>query len=470
MNRFFPRDLRFSFLLLGIAEIAAFVSSGYLGAHLRLFVELGRVAILPEELEYFGLRLFVFTLTMFVSLVAMGLYTRDHLRLPLESIFLRIATGYFVGIVMLSVIFYVIPELYVGRGISMISNILSFLLISSLRFAFLQVIDQDPLKRRVLIYGSGSRAKYIEQYLLSPDKNPGIKVLGFIHAEGDRNVVESQFIMHPKGSLLEFAKQSNVDEIVVAVDDRRANFPIDDLLGCRMLGINVNDLPTFFENETSKVSLELITPSWLIFSNGFKHSALSVHIKAAFDVLTAAVLFILTLPIMVLTALAIKIESGWRSSVLYRQVRVGQADKHFEILKFRSMVENAESDGKAQWAKKDDPRVTRVGDVIRKFRIDELPQIINVLRGDMSFVGPRPERPEFVQTFTKKFPYYGERHHVKPGVTGWAQLCYPYGDTDKDALEKLKFDLYYAKNYSLLFDLLILILTVEVILFRKGSR
>jgi lipopolysaccharide/colanic/teichoic acid biosynthesis glycosyltransferase len=207
-----------------------------------------------------------------------------------------------------------------------------------------------------------------------------------------------------------------VDEIVVAVDDRRTSFPIDDLLDCRMKGIDVRDVPTFLERETGKISLELITPSWLIFSDGFRRSTLSVYTKTAFDMAASSVLFLLTLPVMILTAIAIKLDNGWKAHVLYRQVRVGQAEKHFEIYKFRSMVANAESNGQAQWAEINDPRVTRVGAIIRKFRIDELPQIINVLRGEMSFVGPRPERPEFVETLRKKFPYYSERHHVKPGI------------------------------------------------------
>ncbi len=470
MIRLLYQNIRLPFLLLGLTEIMAFATSVYVGTNLRLNQELGMGISISNELDPFLLRTLIFAVIMVISMMAMGLYTPDHVRLRAEGILLRIAAAYLIGTVILSLIFYIIPELHVGRGIFMISTIVSLGLVVSLRFVFLQTIDRDRLKRRVLVYGSGARAQRIAQYLQSAEQKPGLKVLGFVHVEGDRDILDPALIRYPKSSLVDFAKKRRVDEIVVAVDDRRISFPIDDLLECRMKGIDVRDLPTFLERETGKISLELITPSWLIFSDGFRHSSLSVYIKTTFDLFLSSVLFLLTLPVMILTAIAIKLEGGWKGRVLYRQVRVGQAERHFEIYKFRSMVENAESDGQAQWAAVNDPRVTRVGAIIRKFRIDELPQILNVLRGEMSFVGPRPERPEFIEALRKKFPYYSERHHVKPGITGWAQLKYPYGDTDRDAMEKLKYDLYYAKHYSLLFDLLILILTVEVILFRKGAR
>ena len=470
MIRLFHQNIRLPFLLLGLTEITAFATSVYVGTNLRLYKELEAGINIVEELDPLLPRIFIFAAIMVISMMAMGLYTPDHVRLRTEGLLLRIAAGYLIGTVILSLVFYIIPELHVGRGIFMISTFVSLGLIFSLRFVFLQMIDRDRLKRRVLVYGSGVRAQRIAQFLQSPEPRPGLKVLGFVHVAGDREILDPALIRHPKSSLVDFAKTRKVDEIVVAVDDRRTSFPVDDLLDCRMQGIEVRDVPTFLERETGKISLELITPSWLIFSDGFRRSTLSVYTKTAFDMVASSVLFLLTLPVMILTAIAIKLDNGWKARVLYRQVRVGQAEKNFEIYKFRSMIENAESNGQARWAEISDPRITRVGAIIRKFRIDELPQIINVLRGEMSFVGPRPERPEFVEALRRKFPYYSERHHVKPGITGWAQLKYPYGDTDRDALEKLKYDLYYAKHYRLLFDLLILILTVEVILFRKGAR
>jgi exopolysaccharide biosynthesis polyprenyl glycosylphosphotransferase len=208
----------------------------------------------------------------------------------------------------------------------------------------------------------------------------------------------------------------------------------------------------------------------MIFGEGFRRDPVRLASERAFDVLAGVFLLAVSWPFMLLTALAIKLEDGWSAPVLYRQIRVGLEGCHFHVLKFRSMSIDAEQDGQARWAEKRDPRVTRVGSVIRKIRFDELPQIINVLRGDMSFVGPRPERPEFVDELNEQIPYYRERHYVKPGITGWAQLCYPYGSSAHDAAEKLQYDLYYVKNHSLLFDLMILLQTAEVVLWGKGGR
>ena len=236
-----------------------------------------------------------------------------------------------------------------------------------------------------------------------------------------------------------------------------------------MAGIDICELPTFLERETGKVRLDVLNPSWIIFGEGFRASPLQRVLERGFDVLASLCLLVLASPLMLCAAVAIRIEDGWRAPVLYRQRRVGRFGETFDVLKFRSMSVDAEKGG-AVWAAKDDPRVTRVGAVMRKTRIDELPQLVNVLRGDMSFVGPRPERPEFVAQLEQTIPYYRERHTVKRGITGWAQLCYPYGSTEKDALEKLQYDLYYVKNRSLLFDLAILVQTVEVVVWGKGAR
>jgi sugar transferase (PEP-CTERM system associated) len=214
----------------------------------------------------------------------------------------------------------------------------------------------------------------------------------------------------------------------------------------------------------------VLNPSWIIFGEGFRATQVERWLERGFDIVASLLLLLLAVPIMLVTTIAIMIEDGFRVPVLYRQRRVGQHGRVFDVLKFRSMRVDAEPEGEAQWAVQDDPRVTRVGGVIRKTRIDELPQLCNVLRGEMSFVGPRPERPEFVEQLEERIPYYRERHSVKPGITGWAQLCYPYGSSERDALEKLQYDLYYVKNRSLLFDLAILVQTVEVVLWGKGAR
>jgi sugar transferase (PEP-CTERM system associated) len=270
--------------------------------------------------------------------------------------------------------------------------------------------------------------------------------------------------------LYSWVVQNPIDEIVVAMDDRRRGFPMHEFLECRLAGIEIIELPTFLERETGKVRLDVLNPSWIIFGEGFRASLIQRSVERTVDIVVSLGLLILGAPGILLTALAIKLEDGLEAPILYRQRRVGQHGVVFDVLKFRSMRVDAEAGGRPIWASKDDPRVTRVGAFIRKTRLDELPQLINVLRGDMSFVGPRPERPEFVQKLEHTIPYYRERHSVKPGITGWAQLCYPYGSSEKDALEKLQYDLYYVKNRSLLFDLAILVQTVEVVLWGKGAR
>jgi len=254
------------------------------------------------------------------------------------------------------------------------------------------------------------------------------------------------------------------------MDERRQGFPIRELLDCRLAGIDVSDLSTFLERETGRVRLDVLNPSWLIFGEGFKRGSIRLQSKRALDLVAASILFILTCPLMVATVLAIKLEDGWRSPVFYQQERVGFGGRIFKLLKFRSMRVDAEVAGQPQWAQKKDARVTRVGAVIRKLRIDELPQILNVLKAEMGLVGPRPERPQFVSQLAEKIPYYIERLSVKPGITGWAQLCYPYGSSEQDALEKLQYDLYYIKNGNLLFDIFILVQTAEVVLLGKGAR
>jgi sugar transferase (PEP-CTERM system associated) len=269
--------------------------------------------------------------------------------------------------------------------------------------------------------------------------------------------------------LFRWSIENEIDEVVLAMDDRRRDFPMDDLLECRLAGIDVLELSSFLERETGKVRLDVTNPSWIVLGEGFRESSHLLVIERMFDVVVSLLLLIPALPLMLLTAIAIRIEDGLRAPILYRQIRVGRYNKPFQVLKFRSMRQNAEEDG-AVWAVANDPRITRVGACIRKTRIDELPQLLNVLRGDMSFVGPRPERPEFVDELAKRLPYYRSRHAVKPGITGWAQLCYPYGASDQDALEKLQYDLYYVKHRSFLLDLAIVLQTVEVVLWGKGAR
>jgi sugar transferase (PEP-CTERM system associated) len=298
----------------------------------------------------------------------------------------------------------------------------------------------------------------------------GFEIVGFLQPGGEDVCVPAERVLGSEAELLELCDRYEVHEIVMAMEDRRRGFPLRELLECRIAGIDVTELLTFLERETGRVRIDVLNPSWMIFGEGFRRDPLRLLSARSLDLLASLLTVVVSLPVMVVTALAIKLEDGWRAPVFYRQARVGLAGHSFDVLKFRSMRTDAERDGLAQWAHKADPRVTRVGAVIRKLHIDELPQILNVLRGHMSFVGPRPERPQFVNELAENVPYYVLRHCVKPGITGWAQLCYPYGSSEQDALEKLQYDLYYIKNNSLLFDLAILVQTAEVVFMGKGAR
>ncbi|MCB1675278.1 MAG: TIGR03013 family PEP-CTERM/XrtA system glycosyltransferase, partial [Halioglobus sp.] len=298
----------------------------------------------------------------------------------------------------------------------------------------------------------------------------GFTIVGFVRVGGEESMIEGERIINLRQPLADYAQQTEIDQIVVALDDKRAQTPSDELFQCRLRGVNVLDLVSFFEQEAGKILVDFATDDWISFSEGFRSSSASRLAKRWFDLLASTLLLAIAWPFMLLTVLAIWLEDGFSAPVLFRQTRVGLHGKEFKVLKFRSMRVDAEGDGKARWATRDDSRVTRVGACIRKTRIDELPQILNVLAGNMAFIGPRPERPEFVKELSERIPYYSARHCVKPGITGWAQLCYPYGASEEDARQKLQFDLYYVKNHSLFLDFMVSLNTVEVVLFGKGAR
>src|SRR6056297_2262882 len=325
------------------------------------------------------------------------------------------------------------------------------------------------LRRRTLVFGAGKRAAAIREIRRKADRR-GFRVVANVGAAGDGSVNRCDKYVDHDRPLLAIAREREADEIVVAMDDRRGNLPIDELLACKVRGIDCLDLLGFLERETGKIRIDLVNASWMIFSSGFRITPLRRATKRGLDLFVCVLAMVIALPVMALCALAIKLEDGLRAPVFYRQRRVGLYGENFDVLKFRSMIQNAEAPGQAQWAEKNDPRVTRVGGVLRKLRFDELPQLLNVLKGEMSVVGPRPERPEFVSQLKQNIAFYAERHTVKPGITGWAQLKYQYGSTEQDAIEKLQYDLYYVKNHSLLLDLVIMLQTAEVILWGKGAR
>jgi len=399
--------------------------------------------------------------------MAMGLY-QSRMRDGIKGVLLRQIIAYGIGVIILNTLFYIVPTLYIGRGLLFISLVSSFTAIILLRYLLFK-ISGDTFKKRILILGTGEKALSISKLKRKTDRI-GFVLLGYVHLRGTKDEVDSNKIVTLKMPLKEYCMENEVDEIILAVEDRRKNFPIHELLDCRMSGVEITELASFFERETGKLKLDLLNPSWFISSNGFNKGLFYEISKRIFDLLVGLTLLLITWPLMLFTIVAIKIEDGLYASVLYKQIRVGKNNKPYYVYKFRSMQENAENHGKAKWADKQDSRVTRSGAFIRKTRIDELPQIFNVLKGEMSFVGPRPERPLFVVELSEKIPYYPERHRVKPGITGWAQICYPYGSSIKDAFEKLQYDLYYVKNYSIFLDMLIILQTAEVILFGKGAR
>ena len=350
----------------------------------------------------------------------------------------------------------------------LISSALAFAALFFVRLGFLRLVDESLFKRRILVLGAGKRAEQFLKLRRMADQR-GFKLVRYLSMPGDKPAQLPEKKVRPlPDNLYDYVREHRIDEIVIALDDRRGMLPIRDLLECRLDGIDVTDVLNFLERETGKINLELVRPSWLIFENGFRRQLPRRVAQRIFDIVASAVVLIVASPIMLVTAIAILLEDG--RPIFYRQRRVGKNNVEFDVLKFRSMRKDAEAPGEAVWAKQDDDRITRVGRIIRKLRIDELPQLLNVLAGSMSVVGPRPERPEFVEKLREQLPYYMERHRVRPGITGWAQLCYPYGSSEKDAFEKLQFDLYYVKNRTLLFDFMILLQTAEVVLWQKGAR
>lgn len=422
-------------------------------------------------------RAHVYAAVNLICMIAMGAY-RPHSTEGLTGSVLRSMVAIFlIGTAILSASFYLFPslELYLGRGVLAIASVISLALVALLRFISRELVGNETLRWQVLVVGAGDRAQRVLTVLAEMNADDDIELVGCWPVNAAEPKVPLEKVLYqPTGALLEFCLRRKVQEIVVAVDERRRSdqnsFPLDELLDCKLDGIDVIDDLTFLERESGQLDIRTLSPGWLVFSEGFSFSPLRDVLERGFDVVASLGLLLVTWPFMLLTVLAIKLEEGLRAPLIYSQERVGYGSRIFRVHKFRSMRTDAEKDGKARWAQKNDSRVTRVGQFIRNTRIDELPQIFNVLKGEMSFVGPRPERPQFVEELAQQIPYYRERHRVKPGITGWAQLCYPYGASVDDAEQKLKYDLYYIKNHSLMFDLYILVRTVEIILLGKGVR
>lgn len=402
-----------------------------------------------------------------VSMMAVGLYSTRQ-RCTAAGLVARVMTAMTSAALLSALAFTVASSITIGPGRLLGAAVVAGVGILVLRLSTDRLSERSVFKRRVLVFGAGRQAARLLDLRRRSDLR-GFQIVAFVAADGEEQAVPTDRVIRRPPDLFHWARDNDVDEVVVAVSDRRHAFPMEEFLECRLTGIDVLELPAFLERETGKVTLDAMKLSWIVLGDGFRNSRLQAALKQAFDLVISALFLVPSAPVMLMTAAAIWIEDGRHAPVLYRQRRIGLNNQPFEVLKFRSMKLDAEANGPA-WAVPNDPRVTRVGAFIRSTRIDELPQLLNVLRGDMSFVGPRPERPEFVEQLARSLPLYRGRHAVKPGITGWAQLCYPYGSSEKDALEKLQYDLYYVKNRSLLLDLAIVIQTVEVVLWQKGAR
>ena len=460
----FQHHIPTGFLILGVLELFMFMLAFYLGVELRFLGTGGEGKILIGPLAP---KAFLYSVVMLSSLIAMGAYKRGATPTFVDMA-VRVASALVLGMLPLVFLYYFAPMFFLGRGALALAVAMSFVLILITRFTFDRLADQDRFKPRVLVLGTGSRANLVRNASKNGELG-GLNIVGYVQLSNESDSAGTSMAVTGDKSLVELAGVTDIDQIVLAVDDRRKALPVQDILDCKMSGISVVDLLTFFERETGKVRLDIMNPSWLFLSEGFRVNALRRVSKRVFDMACALLILPIAAPLMALTALAVFLESGGRGPIFYRQTRVGENGKLFQIVKFRSMRVDAEADG-PRWAAADDTRITFVGAFIRKTRLDELPQIYNVIKGEMSFVGPRPERPEFTRQLRNSIPYYTERHRVKPGLTGWAQIRYPYGASEEDAVNKLQYDLYYVKNYSIFIDLMILFQTAEVVLFRKGAH
>lgn len=440
----------FSFVIVGIVIAMMWIHNGLPINHRQVLI--------------FGLLLGV---AMLVINSWLGFYQRFNSRSVMESR-ARAVLSLYLAVPVAYGIFALLPLTGVNQEFLQLSAMSAVFGMLVTRVSATHTTTTSILTRRILVFGTGARALGVKRALNKSD--PSAEILGFFPSPNEEEIaVPGNMVLSRNHSLTDTAITMKADEIVVALTERRGgSMPLRELLDCKLQGIRVLDLASHFEQTLGQIRLESLYAGWLIFGDGFRQGTLRTLVKRIFDIVCASILILLALPIMVIAAVAIVVENGF--PILYRQERVGLNGRLFNVIKFRSMRRDAEKDGKPIWAAAQDDRVTKVGKIIRKLRIDELPQLFSVLKGDMSLVGPRPERPFFVDQLTKEIPFYAVRHSVKPGVTGWAQVRYHYGATVEDSAEKLQYDLYYVKNHSLFLDILVLFDTVGVVLTGKGAH
>ena len=464
MYRVFGHYLPRASLVLFCTELSVLLVSVFVAALIASFegLQVEAVANGSKLLSEAAL----FAVSILGGMFATGLYQRDQRDTPFEAL-LRIAVALLLGLMMLWVFSALVPGEQFEGNLLPLSLLGALIGITSCRLVYFDATEAR-LARRVLVLGSGTRAAEIARLRRAADRH-GIDILGFVPCAGDQVAeVEAGRRIDLTVPLSDYVASERVEELVIAPDDRRAGLPDAEMLDCKLQGVRIIDLDNFLERQLGRLRLSALKPSQLLYSDSLTNVLVRPWGKRTLDIAISLFMVVLLSPVLLLTAALIKLDS--RGPALYRQRRVGLGGEVFTLCKFRSMRTDAEIDGKARWATDRDPRITRVGGFIRKTRIDELPQLFNILRGDMSFVGPRPERPEFVVDLCEQIPYYELRHYVKPGLTGWAQTRYPYGASTDDARAKLELDLYYIKNYSFFLDLNIILDTVQVVLWRKGAR
>lgn len=461
MIRLFKHYIPNAVMLLALFDIALLFIAGEMGWRLRA----SQAGIEPGLWQQRLLPLFGFVVTVWTAMISVGVYGSDALR-SMRFASARLLVAISLGIIALSVIDFLIPGATFWRSTLLFAMVLAIVLVILNRLIVGGFLGRSAFRRRVMVLGAGERALRLKK--LGEEPGSGFAIVSFIGMNEGEQVVQEAIARGAVHDLGRFVENLGASEVVLALEERRNSLPLKDLLRIKTMGVHVNEFSSFVERETGRIDLDSVNPSWLIFSDGFSSGRMvSSAAKRVFDILASSLLLLLTFPIIAIFALLVKLDS--KGPAFFRQPRVGLYGQTFDVVKLRSMRTDAEKDG-VKWAEKDDPRITRLGRFIRKVRIDELPQTWSVLKGEMSFVGPRPEVPKFVGDLEQKLPYYAERHMVKPGITGWAQINYPYGASIEDARHKLEYDLYYAKNYTPFLDLLILLQTLRVVLWPEGAR
>lgn len=387
-----------------------------------------------------------------------------------RELLLRLVQALGIAWVLLSFLFYFVPPLMMGRGVSVISVPIVLILLLTWRILIHLLTGHPEIGEKILVVGTGKAANDTAEAIWER-RDAGYRIVGFVTENGSKpkNLPAKMNLLGSANNLEEVIKNEKINRVVIAVRERRGTFPTETLLRMSLAGnINIEECTSFFERITGKVHIDMLRPSWLIFAGRKRGTRIGQVFRELVHRLMALTGLVISLPIAVLTAILIKLES--KGPVFYRQERLGKNGKIFHVIKFRSMNIDAEADGMPVWAADDDGRATRVGRVIRKIRVDEIPQFWNILKGEMNFVGPRPERPHFVSQLAQEIPFYEHRHLVAPGLTGWAQIKYPYGASIEDARQKLQYELYYIKNQSLTLDMMIVFETIKTVLFGRGGR